>query len=75
MKSRANATHYTKSGLAFDDGTEIPADVIVWSTGFEMNLRKDIEAMLGAEVAKKTDDFFGVDDEGEVRGAWKLQRE
>lgn len=68
------ATHYTTTGLGFSNGTETPADVIVFSTGFELDLKESIRRFFGDEVADQTDQFFGVDDEGEVRGAWRIQR-
>lgn len=69
------ATHYTSEGVGFSDGTELPADVIVFSTGFEIDLKNSIRRFFGDAVADRTDQFFGVDDEGEVRGAWKIERE
>lgn len=73
MKAGVEATHYTPTGLAFSDGTELPADVIVFSTGFEIDLKESIRRFFGDEVADQTDQFFGLDDEGEVRGAWRIQ--
>lgn len=67
-------TSYIKNGLAFADGSTLNADVIVWCTGFQVNLRDSIRQMLGNDVGDQIDDFFGIDDEGEVKGAWKLQR-
>lgn len=74
IKSDARATHYTSRGLGFSDGTEIPADVILWATGFERNLRESVRRLFGVAVAAQIDDFGGVNDEGETKGAWKLQR-
>jgi len=74
IKSDARATHYTTTGLGFSDGTEIPADVIVWATGFERNLRDSVRKLLGEDVAAQIEDFLGINDEGETKGAWKLQR-
>lgn len=68
-------THFTSTGLGFADGTEIPADVIVFSTGFEVNLKDSIRRLFGDDVADRTDQFFGIDDEGEIRGAYRIQRE
>lgn len=74
MKAGLAPEKYTSAGLAFDDGTEIPADVIVFATGFEVNLKESIRKLFGDEVADQTDQFFGLDDEGEIRGAWRIQR-
>lgn len=52
----------------------MPADVIVWATGFETNLKDYVRELFGSETADQVDEFFGFDDEGEIRGAWKIQR-
>lgn len=75
MKAGVPATHYTSEGLGFSDGTEVSADVIVFATGFELDLKDSIRRFFGDAVADQTDQFFGLDDEGEVRGAWRIQRE
>lgn len=75
MKAGVVPTHYTSTGLAFSDGTRIPADVIVFATGFGLNLKDSIRGYFGDTVADQTDHFFGLNDEGEMRGAWSIQRE
>ncbi|OCT44337.1 Flavin-binding monooxygenase-like family protein [Cladophialophora carrionii] len=74
MKSDALPTHYTPTGLAFSDGTEIPAAVIVFSTGFVGNMRTDVARIFGKEVASRADDFWGLDSEGELKGVFKKNR-
>lgn len=71
MKSDALPTHYTRTGLAFSDGSEIPADVIVFCTGFIGNMRTDVAQIFGEQVASRADDFWGLDEEGELNGAFK----
>ncbi|OAL37634.1 hypothetical protein AYO20_03141 [Fonsecaea nubica] len=71
VKSGSSPTHYTATGLAFDDGTELKADVIVFTTGFVGNLRQIAGRIVGPEIADQLDDFWGVDAEGELRGAFK----
>jgi hypothetical protein len=75
MKSNAIPTHYTPTGLAFSDGTEIPAEVIVFCTGFVGNMRTDVKRIFGKEVASQADDFWTLDSEGELKGAFKKQRQ
>jgi hypothetical protein len=57
--------------LAFSDGTEIKADVIVFATGFLGNLRQHVERLLGKDVADRAGDCFGLNEEGEILGAFK----
>jgi len=71
IKSDSLAVRFTENGLAFDDGSELPADVIVFATGFCGNLRDDVRTILGDDVADKVSDFWGLDDEGEPRGAYR----
>jgi len=71
MKSDAKAVSFTETGLEFDDGSTLDADVIIVATGFEGNMRLAAEAIVGDEVGAKLEDWWGVDKEGELRGAWK----
>ena len=49
----------------------LDADVIVFSTGFEGNLREALIPILGDDVASRLNDWWGIDEEGELRGAYK----
>lgn len=71
MKSDALPTHYTRTGLAFADGSEIPADVIVFSTGFVGNAKGDVVRIFGKDIASKVEDYWGFNEEGELRGTFK----
>lgn len=71
MKSDAMMTHFTPTGLAFDDGTELQADVIVFCTGFIGDAKADVVKVFGDELASNIHNYWGLDDEGELRGAFK----
>ena len=71
MKSDALPTHYTPEGLAFDDGTEIKADVIVFATGFNCSMREMAGTIVGPEIEDQLEDLWGFNSEGEIRGAFK----
>ena len=71
VKSDAVPTTYTEDGLHFSDGSELKADVIVFSTGFSGDLRSEIRELFGEDVASKVQDFWGLDEEGELNGAFK----
>ena len=62
---------YTSNGLAYSDGTELPADLIVFSTGFTGDLREGIAPIVGQEIAKQLEDYWYLDQEGELLGAFK----
>lgn len=71
MKSGAQPTHFTRTGLGFSDGTEIPADIIVFCTGFVGNMRTNVAKIFGKDIADRVDDFWGLDEEAELKGAFK----
>ncbi|KAG0645380.1 Flavin-containing monooxygenase YUCCA3 [Hyphodiscus hymeniophilus] len=73
MKSDAAIKQYTPTGLEFADGSHLDVDVIVFCTGFEGNMRESATEIFGSEVANGLEDFFGVDAEGEILGAWRRQ--
>ena len=66
---------YTEKGLLLDNGTELDADVIVFTTGFEGNMKYMVKELFGEEIAEQMGDFWGLDEEGEIKGAWKANRE
>lgn len=67
----AAPTSYTPTGLQFDDGTHLDADVIVFATGFQGNMRYLVEEIFGSEIAEQMGDFWALDREGEIKGAFK----
>jgi len=62
----------TETGLLFEDGSEVGADLIVLGTGFDHDFRNDAARIVGREVAEQMDSYWGVDGEGEVRGLAKF---
>jgi hypothetical protein len=71
VKSNSLPVRYTPDGLEFEDGTKLKADVIVFATGFEGNMRYMVEEIFGPEIAEKMGDFWTLDKEGEIKGAFK----
>ncbi|OCL07499.1 putative flavin-containing monooxygenase [Glonium stellatum] len=71
MKSDAEPVEFTSSGLIFSDGETINADVIIFCTGFVGNMREMAADIIGGEAADRLEDFWGLDSEGELRGAYK----
>jgi len=62
---------YTENGLLCEDGTELNADVVVFATGFEGNMRYLVRDIFEEGIAEEMGDFWGLDREGELRGVWK----
>lgn len=65
---------YTEKGIRFDDGSELEAEVVVFATGFDASMKSLVKKIFGEEIAEEMGDFWGLDEEGEVIGAWKPNR-
>lgn len=57
-----------EEGLEFEDGSKLPADLIVVATGFNHDFRSDAAKIIGQNSANQMDDYGGLDIEGEMRG-------
>ncbi|KAG8664270.1 uncharacterized protein FPOAC1_013977 [Fusarium poae] len=73
MKSDGLLEEFTESGLAFSNGSHLPADVVVFCTGFANEYRNEAVKFVGPESAPMMDDYWYLDSEGELRGAFKKQ--
>ncbi|KAL9097502.1 MAG: hypothetical protein Q9165_000398 [Trypethelium subeluteriae] len=71
VKSDSLPVSYTKDGLLFSNGDHLKADVIVFATGFVKNQRLVVADILGREVADELEDYWGLNEEGEIKGAFK----
>ncbi|KAH7145364.1 flavin-containing monooxygenase [Dactylonectria estremocensis] len=71
VKSGSLVASFTSHGLGFTDGTEIPADVVVFATGYESDMKLAVSKLLDPEVADKLDECWLLDEEGNPRGSWK----
>ncbi|KAF2228902.1 flavin-containing monooxygenase [Viridothelium virens] len=71
VKSDSLPVSYTKDGLLFSDGDHLKADVIVFATGFVKNQRLVVAEILGQEVADQLEDYWGLNEEGEIKGAFR----
>ncbi|EKM60231.1 uncharacterized protein PHACADRAFT_132721 [Phanerochaete carnosa HHB-10118-sp] len=72
MKSGVNIERFTRTGVRFNDGTELDVDVVVVATGFD-DARLIIRDLLAGTVPLDTiPPIWGLDDEtGEVLGAYR----
>lgn len=68
---RGDIESFTPTGLKFTDGSTLDADLIIFATGFNTNIREEIEKIVGPEVGNLLEDNNGWDKEAEVRGGWK----
>ncbi|GIZ36534.1 hypothetical protein CKM354_000000500 [Cercospora kikuchii] len=71
VKAGPVITKFTPEGLAFSDGTTISADIMVLCTGFVGNMRRNMEQIFDKRVADEVGDIWGLNEEGEVKGAYR----
>lgn len=69
IKSNALPVRYTHDGLIFTDNTFLKADIIVFATGFQGNMRNQVNELFGKEIGDLVGDYWTLDEEGELKGA------
>ncbi|KAJ6488872.1 hypothetical protein C8R45DRAFT_1053267 [Mycena sanguinolenta] len=70
LKNDSQIAGFTPTGLKFDDGSELSADVVVFATGFG-DARDTVRKVCGDAVADRCKRIWGLNTEGEVNGAWR----
>ncbi|KDQ27494.1 hypothetical protein PLEOSDRAFT_1104183 [Pleurotus ostreatus PC15] len=59
-----------KTGLKFDDGSELAADVVLFATGLG-DSKSAMTAVCDEEIYSKAGRVWGLDPEGEIHAAWR----
>ncbi|KAK7056044.1 flavin-containing monooxygenase [Favolaschia claudopus] len=70
LKNDSLISGFTERGIRFEDGSEVEADVVVFATGFG-DARNTIRKVCGDAVGDRCARVWGLDEEGEVNGAWR----
>ncbi|KAJ7068507.1 hypothetical protein C8F01DRAFT_1247008 [Mycena amicta] len=70
LKNDSQITRFTASGLTFENGSELAADVVVFATGVG-DVRDNIRKVCGDNIADKCKPIWGLDAEGEIQGCWR----
>lgn len=70
IKNGTQISGFTKTGLAFEDGSTVDADVVLYATGFS-DARDPIRKIVSQEVGAQLPPIWGLDAEGELRGTWR----
>ncbi|CAK7229582.1 hypothetical protein SBRCBS47491_007296 [Sporothrix bragantina] len=70
VKSGQAIAKVSESGLEMADGTQLPADIVVFATGYQ-NMRTQTRVLFGDKLADQTRDVWGFDQEGEFRTMWR----
>uniref|UniRef100_A0A0W0FNY1 Flavin-containing monooxygenase n=1 Tax=Moniliophthora roreri TaxID=221103 RepID=A0A0W0FNY1_MONRR len=70
LRNDSKLERFTETGLKFEDGSELPADVVVFATGYG-DARTLIRKICGDEVCDKLRPVWGLNEEGEINGIWR----
>ncbi|KAJ7178918.1 hypothetical protein C8R46DRAFT_1071884 [Mycena filopes] len=70
LKNDSLIERFTPTGLRFENGSELPADVVVFATGLG-DVRENIWKVCDDEVKEKCKPIWGLDAEGEIQGCWR----
>ncbi|KAI0750653.1 dimethylaniline monooxygenase (N-oxide-forming) [Daedaleopsis nitida] len=70
VRNGVSPASFTKTGLVLSDGSELPADVVVYATGY-INIRETNRALFGDKVIDQVKPIYGLDEEGEVKGSYR----
>ena len=70
LKNDSTIKSFTKTGLKFEDGSTLDADLVVLATGFG-DYRDGFRKLLGKELGGEVKQIWGLDGEGEPMGAWR----
>ncbi|KZO98462.1 dimethylaniline monooxygenase [Calocera viscosa TUFC12733] len=69
MKAGVPITSFTPTGLSFEDGTTLDADVVVFATGYNLqSMSETARQIVGEEIGRKLKDVWGLDGESHLRG-------
>ena len=71
IKSDSLPVRYLEDGLEFADGSQLKGDVILFATGFLLNMKTQVSSLFSPEIAERMGDYWGVGGEGEIKGAFR----
>ncbi|KIW38510.1 uncharacterized protein PV06_09466 [Exophiala oligosperma] len=75
IKNDSSLVYFDETGLAFSNGSRLDADLVVFCTGFENDVREQAVSIVGPRTGELLDDYFDTDEEGEIIGAWRPHRQ
>lgn len=70
LKSDGPISRFTQTGLLFEDGSTLDADVVVFATGYA-DARHAYRALLPESLHDKLYPIWGLDKEGELNSVWR----
>ncbi|KAF9237574.1 FAD/NAD(P)-binding domain-containing protein [Melanogaster broomeanus] len=69
--ARGTSNKFTPTGLLFEDGSTLDADVIVFATGYGDARTAYYELIKDADLHDKIQPIWGLDEEGELNSVWR----
>ncbi|KAH8999821.1 FAD/NAD-P-binding domain-containing protein [Lactarius hatsudake] len=70
LKNDSQISRFTKNGLEFTNGSTLDADTVVFATGYG-DPRAPLLSILEPQAGARLKPIWGLDPEGEIRGAWR----
>ncbi|KAG2140309.1 putative dimethylaniline monooxygenase (N-oxide-forming) [Suillus cothurnatus] len=72
VKSGHEISHFSPTGLVFDDGSRVMADLVIFATGYSKTTIKQVaKRLFGSQVADAVYDLGGWDSDCELAGVWR----
>ncbi|KAF9522145.1 hypothetical protein CPB83DRAFT_864900 [Crepidotus variabilis] len=70
LKSDSQIKEFTETGIRFENGGDLEADVIIFCTGFT-DPGSTMRSIFGDKIAEDVGETFGLNKEGETKGLYK----
>lgn len=70
VQSQLGIEEILPNGLRMSDDSVLPADIIVFATGYK-GTRHMAARIFEPSVMEKLDDLWGIDDDGELKSNWR----
>ncbi|KAJ7930009.1 hypothetical protein B0H13DRAFT_2228389 [Mycena leptocephala] len=71
LKNDSLIERFTPTGLRFENGSELPADVVLFATGVG-DVRDNIRKVCGDALTTKCSPIWGLDSDGELNGCYRF---
>jgi len=71
LKNDSQISHFTKDGIVFENGSKLPADVVIFATGYG-DAKDLVTELAGTEVSSRIKTVWGLNAEGELNSCWRF---
>ncbi|KAL5507063.1 hypothetical protein ACEPAH_6519 [Sanghuangporus vaninii] len=70
LKNDSLIKQFTEDGIEFENGTSLPADVVILATGYE-GAMEHVKTLVSRNVAERFNPIWGINDEGELNSVFR----